>query len=175
MSQAEIFVGMGELAATAVAREVLTTVGLGSCVGIALVDPSGHAAGLAHVMFPQSRKLHVAQPGKYADTAVGALLAALARLGSPRSRICAVIAGGARMFAFEAAGSSDIGAANLRATHDALAKAGIPVYASATGGSTGRSIRILAADGVVRLRQGGVDSELYRPAAVVLKRAADDS
>jgi len=163
VSQAEIFVGMGEFAATAGASDVLTTVGLGSCVGIALVDPSGHAAGLAHVMFPHARKLYGAQPGKYADTAVGALLAALARLGSPRSRIRAVLVGGARMFAFQAAGSTDIGAANLAATQQALAMAGIPVYASATGGSTGRSIRILAADGVVRLREGGIDSELYRP------------
>jgi chemotaxis protein CheD len=76
------------------------------------------------------------------------------------------------MFAFQAAGSSDIGAANLAATQQALAMAGIPVYASATGGSTGRSIRILAADGVVRLREGGIDSELYRPPAALHRYGA---
>jgi chemotaxis protein CheD len=169
VSPAETFVGMGELAATADASDVLTALGLGSCVGIALVDPRGHAAGLAHVMFPQARQVHVAQPGRYADTAVRALLAALARLGSPRSRICAVLAGGARMFDFQGASSTDIGATNLVATHEALAIAGIPIYASATGGSSGRSIRILAADGVIRLREGGIDKELYRPPAALAR------
>jgi chemotaxis protein CheD len=165
VSQPEIFVGMGELAATADASDVLTTVGLGSCVAVAMVDPIGHAAGLAHVMFPQARQVHVAQPGKYADTAVAELLAALARFGSPRSRLCAVLVGGARMFSFQGAGSTEMGATNLAATREALTVAGIPIRASATGGSTGRSIRIHAGDGVVRMREAGVDTELYRPPA----------
>jgi chemotaxis protein CheD len=163
---------MGELAATADASDVLATVGLGSCVGIAMVDPVGHAAGLAHVMFPQSRQMYVAQPGRYADTAVAALLDALARFGSPRSRLCAVLAGGARMFAFQGTSSSEIGATNLAATREALILAGIPIRASATGGSAGRSIRIHAGDGVVRLREAGIDTELYRPQAARRRNGA---
>jgi chemotaxis protein CheD len=170
VSQPEIFVGMGELAATADASDVLTILGLGSCVGIALVDASGHAAGLAHVMFPRARQTDVDQPGRYADTAVAALLAALARLGSPGSRLCAVLAGGARMFAFQGATSADIGTTNLAATHDALALAGIPICASATGGGRGRSIRIRAGDGVVHVREAGVNSELYRPPGALQRK-----
>jgi chemotaxis protein CheD len=154
---------MGEFAATADASAILTTIGLGSCLGIALLDPGGRAAGLAHVMFPQARQPDAERPGRYADTAVTALLAALARLGSPASGLCAVLAGGARMFSFKGASGPDIGASNLAATQEVLSLAGIPICASATGGSSGRSIRIQAADGVVRVREAGIDTELYRP------------
>jgi chemotaxis protein CheD len=157
---------MGELAVTADATHVLTSIGLGSCVGIALLDPRRHVVGLAHAMFPAAPDGDVEQPGRYADTAVSALLAALAELGSRPPSLFAILTGGARMFSFERSNPIDIGARNVAAAQDALAVAGVPVYASATGGSTGRSVRIRAADGVVRLREAGSDSELYRPAPV---------
>jgi chemotaxis protein CheD len=160
---------MGELAVTANAADVLTSIGLGSCVGIALLDPDHHAVGLAHAMFPQAPEPDVEQPGRYADTAVRALLAGLAQLGASPASLAAVLTGGARMFSFERSSAIDIGARNLAATHAALAAAGIQVCASATGGTTGRSVRVHAAGGVVRLREAGSDSELYRPAATVAR------
>jgi chemotaxis protein CheD len=70
------------------------------------------------------------------------------------------------MFSFERSNPIDIGARNVAAAQDALAAAGVPVYASATGGSSGRSVRIRAADGVVRVREACRDGELYRPAPI---------
>lgn len=92
---------MGELAVTADAGTVLTTIGLGSCVAVALLDSASDAVGLAHVIFPKAPARAVAEHGKYADTAVPALITALGRLGSPSTRLVAVLAGGARMFSFE--------------------------------------------------------------------------
>ena len=162
MSELEIFVAMGALAVTADSGTALTTIGLGSCVGIALIDSRRGAAGLAHAMFPQAPGPDVDEPGRYADTAVRAMLSALADLGSRASNLTAVLTGGARMFAFERSSGIDIGARNLAATREALAAAGVPVCASATGGSIGRSVRVRIADGIVRLREAGTDSELYR-------------
>lgn len=162
MSESEIFVAMGALAVTADPGTALTTIGLGSCVGIALIDSRGGAAGLAHAMFPQAPGPDVDEPGRYADTAVRAMLSALADLGCRASQLSAVLTGGARMFAFERSSSIDIGARNIAATRDALATAGVPVCACATGGSIGRSVRVRAADGIVRLREAGTDRELYR-------------
>jgi chemotaxis protein CheD len=153
---------MGDLAVTANAGEVLTTVGLGSCVGVILLDPNRHAIGLAHVIFPKAPEGEFAENGKYADTAVATLLAALARLGSPRSSLEAVLAGGARMFSFGRSIALDVGSANLAAVEEALGNAGIPIRAAATGGSVGRSLRVRAGEGVVALRENGADSELYR-------------
>ena len=47
-------VRMGELAASAVAGDVLVSLGLGSCIGLALLDRRVGVAGLAHVVLPSS-------------------------------------------------------------------------------------------------------------------------
>jgi len=155
-------VGMGELAVTADASGVLTTIGLGSCVGIVLVDPADRRIGLGHVIFPRAPKRAVAEPGKYADTAVATLIAALARLGSPCSQLVAVLVGGARMFSFERPLNIDVGASNLAVIREALGAAQIPIRVEATGGSIGRSVRAEARDGVVSVRSGSAGTELYR-------------
>ena len=172
MNNHEIFVGMGELAVTADPATVLLTIGLGSCVGVALLDPPRKIAGLAHVIFPDSGERSVDAPGKYANTAVPALIDALVRLGAPAAGLFAVLVGGARMFKFERSLNLDVGARNIVAVHAHLRSARIPVRAEATGGGTGRSIRVDAAGGVVGLREGGTDAELYRAAAPPLARIA---
>ena len=51
-----IKVGMADLKVCS-APDTLTTLGLGSCVGIALVDPVTKVGGLAHIMLPDSTKI----------------------------------------------------------------------------------------------------------------------
>ena len=91
-------VRMGELAVSATADDELVSMGLGSCVGVALVDRERAVAGLAHVMLPSANAAYSA-PAKFADRAVPALLACVERLGAQRERMVAVLAGGAQMFA----------------------------------------------------------------------------
>ena len=55
----ETMVRMGELAASAVAGDVLVSLGLGSCIGLALVDRRLGVAGLAHVVLPVQRRSRV--------------------------------------------------------------------------------------------------------------------
>jgi chemotaxis protein CheD len=162
VSTEEIFVGMGELSVTADPGGVLTTIGLGSCVGVALLDPARGLGGLAHVIFPESGERATDEPGKYADTAVPALIRALSRLGASSAGVVAVLAGGARMFRFERALNIDVGARNVDVVRSQLSAAGIPVRAEAIGGETGRSIRVQAGPGLVSVREAGVDSELFR-------------
>jgi chemotaxis protein CheD len=153
---------MGELAVTRESEAVLTTIGLGSCVGLALLDAGRGAAGLAHVVLPTAPTRRIVPPGKFADTAVPALLAALTKLGSVRSSIEAVLIGGARMFSLGQTLALDVGTANVAATREALAAAEIPIRALAIGGSVGRSVRVSAADGTIFVRTAGADTELYR-------------
>ena len=51
---AEIAVRMGEIAVSAKPGEVLLSLGLGSCIGLALVDQRRGIAGLAHIMLPEA-------------------------------------------------------------------------------------------------------------------------
>ena len=51
-----IKVGMADLKICK-APDALTTIGLGSCIGIALYDPMSKVSGLAHVMLPDSTQI----------------------------------------------------------------------------------------------------------------------
>jgi chemotaxis protein CheD len=75
MGKAEVkLAGMGEIV-FARGAGVLGCIGLGSCVGTVLFDPRTQAAALAHVMLPEAQESDAAiQPGKYATTALPALL-----------------------------------------------------------------------------------------------------
>jgi len=164
---------MGELAVSAAPDEELVSMGLGSCVGVALIDRERAVAGLAHVMLPVANAAYSA-PAKFADRAVPSLLAGVERLGARRPAIVAVLAGGAQMFGGDRAAARvaglDLGARNEAAVRAALADAGIPVRATATGGGRGRTVRVLVGEAAITVKEaGGVELPLWRPGV-----AADD-
>ncbi len=145
--------------ATVAAPSCLRTL-LGSCVGVAVYDLTARVGGLAHVLLPDSRG-QTDQPGKYADTAILALVAEIeAKLkGKPRSRLVAKIAGGANMFATTSAMS--IGEQNVLATESILSRMDIKILARHTGGETGRRMTLDPKTGVVEIRiPGGGDVTL---------------
>ena len=110
---------MGELAVSSTDGDELVAIGLGSCIGLAMVDREAGVAGLAHVVLPESQ----GRPGpaaKFADLAVPELIARLERAGAAKRRLEAVLIGGARMFAVGA--SLDIGARNAEAVKEQLAQ-----------------------------------------------------
>ena len=164
-------VRIGELAVSTAAGHVLSSIGLGSCIGLALVDCATGAAGLAHIMLPSSDGGRgEAGAAKYADTGVPALVERMVALGSSRRALEAVIAGGAQMFAFEGRGAAlEIGRRNAEAVQAQLARAGIPLRAAATGGSKGRTIRVTAGELSVTVREAGRPEEaLYAPRATAV-------
>jgi chemotaxis protein CheD len=162
----EIMVRMGELASSRDPGDVLVAIGLGSCIGLALIDRKLPIAGLAHVMLPASPNGDVDTPGKFADLAVPSLRKHLTELGASPSRLDAVLVGGAQMFSFGQAGTSrlDVGARNEEAVRAALDKARIPVRATATSGKTGRTMRVTVEAGVVLVKEAG------QPAAELFTR-----
>jgi chemotaxis protein CheD len=157
----EIVVRMGEIAVSRAPRDVLVSVGLGSCIGLALVCRRGRGCGLAHVMLPESDGRHVGdRPGKYADRAVPALLQRLGVVGAQPATLDAIVVGGAQMFT--GATGMEIGARNEAAVRAALAAAGVPVTAAATAGALGRTIRVHVATGTVTVREAGAQEVTLR-------------
>jgi len=135
-------VRMGDMA---VARdgEVLAAIGLGSCIALALADPERRVAGLAHVMLPEPASGREGGPGRFATTAVPALLEELLRAGASRDRIVAKIAGGASMFrGLSPGGVGAIGERNAEATRRALERLGIPLAGEDVGGNWGRTVHL---------------------------------
>jgi chemotaxis protein CheD len=133
----EVIVRMSELSASRNPGDVLVSIGLGSCVAVALVDAERSVAGLAHVLLPEGDPTGERQVGKFANTAVPALVERLVGLGASRPALRAALVGGARMFSVR--GGADVGSRNVRAARNALDRAQIAVGAAATGGASARS------------------------------------
>jgi len=158
---AEIAVRMGEIAVSANPGDVLVSLGLGSCIGLALVDQRRGIAGLAHVMLPEA--LSAGGPaGKFADLAVPALVEQTIALGTSRPMLKAVLVGGAQMFSLGSSGALDIGVRNDAAVRAALAKERITVVAAETGGSKGRTIRVIPGGPVLSKEAGGAEIVLMQ-------------
>lgn len=158
----EVVVRMGEAHAARSDGDVLACIGLGSCIGLVIVDRLATVAAMAHVMLPEAPEPEPAQPGKFADTAVPALLAMLEAHGGRSAAVEAAMIGGAAMFSFGGDGAGqDIGARNASAVQAALEARRIPVRASATGGSKGRTVRVSVGDPFeVLVREAGGCDEL---------------
>ena len=121
----------------------LTTLGLGSCVGIAIRDTLTHIGGLAHVMLPDSTAIRGGSDNipKFADTAIKEMVRQMEEMGARRSRMTAKLAGGAMMFAFQ--NKSDlvrVGERNVEASKQVLQGLQIPVIAEDTGETYGRTV-----------------------------------
>jgi len=130
---------------------------LGSCVGVILYDRIARLGGVAHIVLPNSRGA-VDQPGRFADTAVPALVAEMERaLGRPiRGRLTAKIAGGASMF--QAGPTMNIGKQNCDSVEQILAQLSIVVTARDVGGESGRHLTLDTSSGIVTVRiPGGAD------------------
>jgi chemotaxis protein CheD len=129
---------------------------LGSCVGVVLYDRQAKVGGVAHVLLPDSRGA-TDHPGKYADTAIPALLADLRKL-SPYVRPVAKLVGGASMFAVNSGSAPAIGQSNREAVESLLGRLGITIIARDLGGEAGRRLTLDTATGVVAIRvAGGTD------------------
>jgi chemotaxis protein CheD len=155
----QISVHMGELAASADPAAVLVSIGLGSCIGLALVDARAGVAGLAHILLPGPGEAERRSPCTYAHSGVPALVREVTALGARNLR--AVIVGGAQMLGAGAAGGTRVGARNVAAVRAALDAAGIAVVAADTGGDGGRTIRVYVDRALVTARvTGGAETAL---------------
>ncbi len=136
-----IKVGMADLKLCK-APDAITTLGLGSCVGIAIRDPVTKVGGLAHIMLPDSTAFAGAvNIPKFADTGAKELVKIIVAAGGNRSRLVAKIAGGAQMFAFSSKNElTGVGQRNVEAVKKVLAELKIPILAEDTGLNFGRTV-----------------------------------
>lgn len=137
-----IKVGMADLKICPYPNKI-TTLGLGSCVGIALYDSTTRMAGLAHIMLPDSTQIrNNSNIAKFADTGIAELIRLMVEAGAGRSRLTAKIAGGAQMFAMKSGASElmRVGDRNVEAVKNFLANERIRILAEDTGANYGRTV-----------------------------------
>lgn len=140
----------------------ITTLGLGSCVGVVLYDPTKKISGMVHVMLPDSTKIRNNDNiAKFADTGIEELIHRLIQMGANRKALVSKIAGGAQMFAFKS--NNDmlrIGERNVEATKKKLAMEGIRLIAEDTGLNYGRTIEFYPETGELYVKSVGKPTKI---------------
>lgn len=147
-----INVGMAEYK-TARTPDILMTAGLGSCIGVCILDPVVKVGGLAHIMLPSANGNLGGNLSKYADTAIELMLNEMLSLGASRMRLKAKMAGGSQMFSFPGKPPIlKIGDRNAEAVEMELKRMGIPLVVADVGGSFGRTIHFDVGTGDLKVR-----------------------
>lgn len=158
MTMAEIIkVGMADLK-TCKAPDAVTTLGLGSCVGIAIRDPVLKIGGLVHIMLPDSAAMYGSNSviAKFADTGITELVRQLELMGANRGRLVAKIAGGATMFQVQSRSDiMKIGERNVVSTIKTLELLHIKLLAQDTGANYGRTVTFFPETGEFHIRAVG--------------------
>jgi chemotaxis protein CheD len=151
-----IKVGMADLK-IATHPGALTTLGLGSCIGICLYDPVTKIIGMAHIMLPSSKTIkNNSNTAKFADTAIVKLIDDMKGEGANLRRLVGKIAGGSQMFKFSSGNDMmKIGLRNAEAVREILKEHNIPILADDTGGNFGRTIEFYSENGALKIKTIG--------------------
>lgn len=153
---ATVKVGMADLNICK-APDMITTLGLGSCIGIAVYDPVLKIGGLAHIMLPDSTQMrNNSNIAKFADTGIEELVKRVVMAGANKKRLVAKIAGGAKMFQVSGLSTvGNVGERNAQASRAKLKQLGIPLLAEDTGLNYGRTVELYPETGEFRIKAVG--------------------
>ena len=125
---------------------------LGSCVGVILSDKESGVHGLAHIMLPKRIKDDPVV-GKYADTAIPALMDMMEKKGCNRDRIAAYLVGGACMFNTDNGSRiSQIGNHNIKESKKILESMKVRLVFEKTGGNSGMTVIFDGESGKITVR-----------------------
>jgi chemotaxis protein CheD len=149
-----VAVGIGQLAVSCDPNEILVAYGLGSCVGVSVVDEIAKVAGLAHVLLPDSggKPPDAREPGRFADTGIDALVQAVTAAGAAPGRLIVKLAGGASVLGPANAEKFKIGERNAEAIRERLKRHGLFLAASDLGGARGRTLEVHTSSGKTFVR-----------------------
>lgn len=157
-----IKVRMADYALCSVPQKI-TTIGLGSCVGIVLYDQGNKICGMLHAMLPDSTRIrNNSNRSKFVDTGMEDLLAELLQAGARRRSMAAKMAGGAKMFDFtdDENDITSIGYQNVQAARQILKQLGIPLIAEDTGQNYGRTIVFDPENASLEIKAVGQDIQI---------------
>lgn len=123
------------------APDQLVTIGLGSCVGIALYAPNAKVGALSHIMLPDSSAFKdKSNWPKFADLALPKIIQEL-KDKTKEDKLLVKIAGGASMFSFSQESSLlQIGQRNIDSVKKVLEELNLTILSEDVGGKMGRSM-----------------------------------
>ncbi|MFQ5343078.1 MAG: chemotaxis protein CheD [Anaerolineae bacterium] len=171
-------VSIGEMVVSDTPDEVLVAYGLGSCVAVCLYDPTARVGGMLHALLPNAPTPLASRPRppnlggrkgsggdggrvdgnltKFVDPGVSLLIDSILQLGASRQRLIVHLCGGAQMLSAPGFNNSlNVGERNVLAAEKSLRTSGFRIRSRATGGRTGRTVRLYIASGQVTVKSVG--------------------
>ena len=127
---------------TCMAGDTITTIGLGSCVGIVLYERTKNIAGLVHIMLPDSTKIRQNQNKlKFADTGNTGTGGGTGKTGTQPEEYDCQDCRWRKMFQFSSdTAMGNIGEKNVEAVREVLKQYGIKIVSEDVGLNYGRTI-----------------------------------
>jgi chemotaxis protein CheD len=152
----QVVVGVADMRVSNQQTEVLVTHALGSCIGVAIYDPTAKVGGILHFMLPDS----TLDPGKaqehphmFADTGLPLLFRECYRLGAQKSRLRVKVTGGSQVL-----GNREffqIGRRNYAALRKIFLKNNVLIDNEDVGGTKARTLFLEIATGNVWIKVMG--------------------
>lgn len=121
-------------------EETVISTLLGSCVAVALHDPSSKVGGLNHYLLPEGLP-DERENARYATSAIPMLVEECVKLGANRNRLQAKIYGGANVISVSQLGDG-IGKRNIEFAEQILRTLGIPIIEKNVAGESARTIKL---------------------------------
>lgn len=154
-------IGIGELAVSNVAEDVIATHAVGSCIVVCIYDPVAAVAGMLHFLLPESTinpERAGGNPAVFADTGVPLLFQTAYEHGLVKQRAIVKLVGGAEMPQTPA--QFDTGRRNVLAARGLLWRNGLFVAAEDVGGSDARTVHLSVGEGRLQVFRGRTFKEL---------------
>lgn len=147
-----VFVSVADLRHSKAPNAVISTLGLGSCLGVTCYDPFRKIGGLLHAMLPDSQRHRASRPNTmmYLDLGIPALVEAVVSLGGDLANLEYKVFGGAQIL--QSNEYFSIGRQNVEMMRQLATRYRLKVVAWQVGGQCNRSIDLHLRDGSVLLR-----------------------
>jgi chemotaxis protein CheD len=140
-SGSRLTVGVSDMNLSAHTGDMIVTHALGSCIGVAVYDPSACIGGILHYMLPLSTvdvEKATANPYMFGDTGIPAFFFEAYKMGAKKENMRIVMAGGAQVF--EKQDFFDIGKRNIVIARKLFWKNNIMIDAEHVGGNIPRTL-----------------------------------
>lgn len=121
-------------------EETVISTLLGSCVAVAIYDPTTRIGGLNHYLLPEGDPGERSNP-RYATNAIPLLIEECIKLGAMRNKLQAKIYGGANVISVSNLGDG-IGRRNIEYAENLLRELGIPILEKNVAGEYARTIKL---------------------------------
>ena len=153
-----LVVGVADMKVSNDPDTILVTHSLGSCIGIAIYDPTTRVGGLLHYMLPESSLDGIKarkNPHMFGDTGIPLLFKEAYKLGAKKNRLKVIVVGGAQIL--DQKGLFNIGKRNHTLLRKMFWRNNVMVDFEDVGGSVNRTLKLEIKTGQAWLKTSGME------------------